>query len=135
MAEKGICSLYTLYTLYFTPAYNNIYHCKQPVLPVEDEKEDWSHEQPGQLSLQTASWVSNPVYNIEFDLNFTWSRDLEGDRNYELDGDNDHDIDGDPNDDLNEYLSENQDHRPKECWIPVRASGCHRSPRDLSAFR
>ena len=47
---------------YFTPAYNNIYHRKQPVLPVEDEKEDWSHEQPGQLSLQTASWVSNPVF-------------------------------------------------------------------------
>ena len=60
---------------------------------------------------------------------------MEGDRNYELDGDNDHDIDGDPNDDLNEYLGENQGHGPKECWIPVRASGCHRSPRDLSAFR
>ena len=31
-----------------------IYLCKQPVLPVEDEKEDRGHEQPWQLSLQTA---------------------------------------------------------------------------------
>ena len=31
-----------------------IYLCKQPILPVEDEKEDRGHEQPWQLSLETA---------------------------------------------------------------------------------